>query len=306
VSQRPRNLATSVRQRLFNLAREKGEVFDLILTRYALERLLYRIGQSEWQKKFLLKGAMLFSLWYDVPYRPTRDLDLGYDSGNVVSLEQIFRSLCSLEVEEDGIIFLPESVRGAEIRDENEYQGVRIQLKANLAGARISLQVDVGFGDVVIPAPEKITYPTLLEFPAPKLMAYPRYTVVSEKFHVMVVLGIANSRMKDFYDLWVMARQFDFDGIILSRAIQATFKRRNTTLPVEIPLALTDAFSKDGFKIRQWDAFTRKNRLVANGETFSDITGLLREFIMPPVSAVARREKFNFIWPPSGPWKKHL
>lgn len=253
---RPRNLGASIRQRLLDLARKKSEVFDLVLTRYALERLLYRIGQSPWKQRFLLKGAMLFTLWYDEPYRPTRDLDLlafggSHPPGVVANLIETFRALCDIPVNDDGLSFRKESVRGSEIRGENEYQGVRIQLTATLAGAVIPLQIDVAFGDAVVPAPEEVCYPTILDQPPPHVLAYPRYSVVSEKFQAMVMLGMANSRMKDFYDAWALAREFEFDGLLLSRAIAATFERRRTNLPAEIPLAFTDSFSTDHAKSTQ-------------------------------------------------------
>lgn len=236
------DIAASVRQRLLNLAHRKAEPFDLVLTRYAQERLLYRLGQSEWRNKFLLKGAMLFAVWYDRPYRPTRDLDLlGFGASDIPQLEATFQSLCRIEAE-DGIQFLVDTVRGAEIREANIYAGVRIKLIAHLAGAKIPLQIDIGFGDAVTPAPEQIDYPTLLDFPAPRLMAYPHYTVVSEKLQAIVMLGIANSRMKDFYDLWIMARRLFFEGSVLCQAIKATFQRRSTILPETVPIAFNRFF----------------------------------------------------------------
>jgi len=301
-----RNLAASVRQRLFNLSKKKGESFDLVLTRYALERLLYRISQSKYRKKFLLKGAMLFSIWFDAPHRLTRDLDLlGFGTGDITNLEQVFQSLCKVDVVEDGVAFPPETVRGDEIRDSTEYHGVRIHLMANLAGARIPLQIDVGFGDVVIPAPEEITYPTLLEFPAPKLRAYSKYSVVSEKFQAMVMLGIANSRMKDFFDIWAIAQKFDFDGFILSRAIQSTFKQRNTVLSGEIPLSLTDSFSEDRLKRIQWRAFIRKNRIDNAPEDLRDVIGVIANFLGPIVDDIVKGRSFNRIWRAPGHWVVH-
>ncbi len=300
----PRNLGASVRQRLLNLARERSEAFDLVLTRYALERLLHRIGRSPWRTRFLLKGAMLYSLWYDAPYRATRDMDLlAFGEGDSAHLKEIFRSFCEIAVEDDGIVFLKESVRGSEIKKDSEYQGVRIQMTAILSGAVIPLQVDVAIGDAVVPAPEEVRYPTILDLPAPQVLIYPRYTVVSEKFQAMVMLGIANSRMKDFYDIWSLARDFDFDGLILSQAIAATFKRRRTALPTEAPLALTGSFSQDRAKATQWDAFIRKNRLLANKASLLDITAFLRDFLMPPVLSIQQGREFNLIWHASGPWK---
>jgi hypothetical protein len=300
---RPHNVAASVRQRLLNIAREKSEAFDLVLTRYALERLLFRIGRSEWRARFLLKGAMLYTLWYDAPYRPTRDLDLlAFGDSDIAHLEEVFRALCGVPVEDDGITFLEDSVHGSEIRGESEYQGVRVHMSSTLAGAVIPLQIDVAFGDVVLPAPEEILYPTLLDLPAPQVLAYPRYSVVSEKFQAMVMLGIANSRMKDFYDIWEMARQLDFDGLILSRSLAATFERRQTALPAGVPLALSDSFTQDRGKITQWNAFIRKNRLPTEA-TLMEVAAFLRDFLMPPVRAILEEREFSTTWPALGPWK---
>lgn len=298
------SLAESVRQRLLNLSREKVETFDLVLTRFALERFLYRLSQSKWEKDFLLKGAMLFSLWYDSPHRPTKDLDLmAYGQADSDYLKQVFQSLCNLEVEDDGVEFKAESVTCNEIREDNIYLGLRVKLIATLAGAKLRLQIDIGFGDAVVPEPEDITYPTLLEFPAPRLRAYSKYTVIAEKFQAMVVLGIANSRMKDFYDIRIMAGQFELSGSILCRAIESTFSRRKVAIPSTIPIALTESFAADKEKKMQWDAFLHKNRLDTEGKTFQDIIHVLYDFLMPVVSALASKEAFKLIWPPGGPWE---
>lgn len=297
------DIAASVRHRLFNLAHRKAEPFDLVLTRYAQERLLYRLGQSEWRNKFLLKGAMLFAVWYDQPYRPTRDLDLlGFGANDIPYLEATFQSLCKIEAD-DGIQFLADTVRGTEIREANIYAGVRIKLIAHLAGAKIPLQIDIGFGDAVTPAPEQINYPTLLDFPAPQLIAYPHYSVASEKLQAIVMLGIANSRMKDFYDLWIMAQRLFFDGSVLCRAIQATFERRRTNLPEVIPIALTDSFANDPIKNTQWNAFVRKNQPWIEESKLSDVLMLLKNFLMPPLSSLIRKDEFSLGWRPGGQWK---
>ncbi len=298
------SLAESVRQRLLNLSRDKAETFDLVLTRFALERLLYRLGQSKWKNDFLLKGAMLFSLWYDSPHRPTKDLDLmAYGQADIDYLKRVFQSLCNLEVEDDGIEFKSESVTCNEIREDSIYFGIRVKLMAALAGAKLRLQIDIGFGDAVVPDPEDITYPTLLEFPAPRLRAYSKYTVIAEKFQAMVVLGIANSRMKDFCDIREMAGQSEFSGSMLCRAIESTFKRRKVAIPSAVPIALTDSFAVNKEKKMQWDAFLRKNRLDTEGETFQDIIHVLHDFLMPVVSTLASKEAFELIWPPGGPWE---
>jgi predicted nucleotidyltransferase component of viral defense system len=300
----PRNVAASVRQRLLNLARDRGEDFGLVLTRYALERLMYRLSVSEHQEQFVLKGAMLFALWGGEPYRSTRDLDLlGRGTINTRRLEQVFREVIGVEVEDDGLEFLAETVRGERIREEEEYEGVRVHLEARLAAARIKVQVDVGFGDVMTPAPREEEYPVLLDFPAPRLRAYPRETVVAEKFEAMVKLGMANTRMKDFYDLWVMARNFEFEEALLGRAIRATFERRGTALPTKVPLALSNEFSEDSGKKTQWSAFLRRLGREVGRTSLAEVVEALKEFLLPPVIAVGSAEALDRTWPPGGPWR---
>lgn len=303
----PRDLAQSVRARLLNLSRERREEFEGLAVRYALERLLHRLGRSEYRRQFILKGALLFPLWGSEPYRPTRDLDLlGSGEPSVAHLEQVFRDLCRMPVEEDGLRFQPDTVSGELIREDQVYEGVRIRLVAGLAGAILRLQVDIGFGDVVTPAPEEVDYPAILGFPAPRLRIYPRETVVAEKLQAMVALGIANSRMKDFYDVWVLARRFTFEGDLLSQAIEATFARRGTPLPAGPPVALTPKFSQDKDKRTQWTAFVRRSRLETTSIDFADVVTILRDFVLPPVLSLARGEAFNMIWASAPPWQKRL
>jgi len=300
----PDNLPASVRQRLLNIAKRDGEAFDLVLTRYALERLLYRLGQSQYHGQFLLKGAMLFAVWGGETHRPTRDVDLqGFGTSELAQVVEIFQDICQVPVEPDGLDFFPDTMRAIEIREDQEYQGVRVSFEARLEKAVIPIQIDIGYGDAVTPAPENITYPTILDFDAPKLRAYPVYTVVAEKFQAMVWLGIANSRMKDFYDLWIIMRKFPFEGEVLGTAIDATFARRQTPLPTEAPLALTQAFANDAAKQTQWKAFLRKNALPVNDLTFPDIIAALHDFLMPPTLASAKELAFNANWPAGGPWQ---
>ena len=297
-----RNVAASVRQRLLNLARERREDFGLILTRYALERLLYRLSRSNHREQFVLKGAMLFAIWGGEPHRPTRDLDLlGHGTRDIRRLEEVFREVAGVEVEDDSLEFLAGGVRRERIREDEEYEGVRLHLEARLTAARIKIQVDIGFGDVITPAAEETEYPVLLDFPTPRLRAYPRETVVAEKFETLVKLGIANSRMKDFYDLWVISRDFPFDGATLSRAIEATFRRRGTALPAETPPALRAEFSEDSGKRTQWMAFSRRLGLQI-GETLAEVTKALEEFLMPPAIAAAQGAPFEKRWTPAGKW----
>ena len=259
-----RNLAASIRARLKQHADAARQDFNLTLTHYGLERLLYRLSISAHAPNYLLKGALLFSLWYDLPHRPTRDADLlGFGPDDIDSAVATFREICQIAVE-DGIAFDPASVKGAVIRKEAGYRGVRIDLRAALDGARITLQVDIGFGDAVTPAPEAIYYPVLLDdLPAPQLRVYTKYTVVAEKFHALCLLGMTNTRMKDYFDLWVLLGENTLDQAELRRAIEATFNRRKMSMPTSLPAGLSDAFAADAVKQTQWNAFLKKNRLEA-------------------------------------------
>ena len=259
------NIAASVRQRLLNRSREAGEDYNLLLARYGNERLLYRLSVSPHAGRFVLKGALLFAAWTGTPHRPTRDLDLlGRGDPSPGALAGVFRELCDLPVDrDDGLRLDAGGVAAREIREGREYGGVRVTLPATLGNARVPLQVDVGFGDAITPGPVTLTYPTLLaDSPPPVLAAYPPETVVAEKLQAMVDLGLANTRMKDFYDAWLLLRDFDLDDAVLAEAVRATFARRGTPLPPEVPTALTAAFADDGAKRRQWDAFVRRAGLA--------------------------------------------
>lgn len=296
-SRPPINLAASVRQRLLNLSQSNGEPYDLVLTRYALERFLYRLGISKYADKFILKGAMLFITWSESPHRPTRDLDLlGYGDSSSQRLISEFRNICSIDVEPDGLIFDSESIRVEEIREREEYDGRRVKFIVYLEEARIPLQVDIGFGDVVTPEASEIDYPTLLEFPAPRIKAYPMQSVVSEKLQAMVAFGMVNSRMKDFYDIWMISRQFDFDGKILVGAIKATFYRRATDIPKDMPTALSDEFATDTGKSQQWQAFLTRIGAVQTTMDFRRVIKDLREFALPPLAAAANDLQFDKLW----------
>ena len=258
----PTHVAASVRQRLHNFAKEKQEDFNFVLGRFVAERLLFRWSVSEHGSDFVLNGAMLLLLWSDHPYRPTRDVDLlGYGESSIGALEAVFRKVCRIQVVEDDLIFGATPVRGASIREDQENEGVRIVLTARLGNARVPVQIDIGFGDAITPGVEAVEFPLLLTTPAlpvPKLNAYPRETVIAEKLEAMVSQGMANSRMKDFYDLFTLAENFPFDGTVLVHAVQNTFARRATPLPDTAPVALTAEFSKDTAKTSQWKNFTKR------------------------------------------------
>jgi predicted nucleotidyltransferase component of viral defense system len=301
--EKPRNLAASVRQRLFNLAQERREDFGLVLTKYGLERFLYRLARSQYRHQFILKGALLFELWTHRPYRPTRDLDLeGQGENSITRIKRLFSEIMSQAVEDDGLAFDPKSLRVARITEEQQYAGLRASLVARLERARIHMQVDIGFGDVIVPPAKEIQYPAMLNFPSPRLQAYPREAVVAEKFEALVKLGMANTRMKDFYDLWKLSHDFDFDGTLLGDAIKATFGRRGTEVPAGAPLALTDEFSRDAQKAKQWQAFLKKSGLDHDHATLHAVAADLARFLIAPLRAVHGSRNFALTWPKGGPW----
>jgi predicted nucleotidyltransferase component of viral defense system len=271
-----KNIGASVRTRINNKAKEDKVNTLFLLTRYALERMLYRLSVSEHRDSFLLKGALLFDLWYDVPLRPTRDIDLlGFGMAEIPHLLKVFEDLCAIEVE-DGINFEATSIKAEEIRKEANYSGTRVTLIGTIDGAKCTVQIDVGYGDAVTPAPEMATYPVMLkDMPAPELRVYPQYTVIAEKFEAIVSLGMANSRMKDYFDLWVLLRNATLDSAILEQAVQATFKRRGTALQTDTPVGLSDQFSLDKSRVDLWDAFVGRNKLKA--ESLPDTVTYLRE-----------------------------
>jgi hypothetical protein len=295
------NLAASVRARLLNHAKARKQDFNLVLTRYGLERLLYRLSISNHADHFLLKGALLFDIWFELPHRPTRDADLlGFGSSELGWLEQVFREICAVEVD-DGVRLQADSVTAVEIRKDANYAGVRITLLAILDGAKIHLQIDVGFGDAVIPGPEYIDYPVLLgDMDAPTMRAYPKYTVIAEKFEAICVLGIGNSRMKDYFDLWILTRNSELSGETLKQAIQATFSRRKTGLPTTEPLGLSVEFAGDAQKQTQWRAFLQRNTL--ENIDLVEVARSLQEFLMPVTETARANVQFPYRWSVKAGW----
>ncbi|MEO8563046.1 MAG: nucleotidyl transferase AbiEii/AbiGii toxin family protein [bacterium] len=295
------NRAASVLARLQNLAREQGVELQLLLSEYAIERFLHRLGESVDADRFVLKGATLFRLWLPQRGRATWDLDLlGRGASDVQTVVSSIRQLCTMPGNE-GIDFDPDSVVGESIREPDEYDGVRVRFTARLATSRIPMQLDVGFGDAVTPAPERVEFPTLLNDAPPRILTYPRDTVVAEKLEAVVSLGVTNSRMKDFYDLHRLATTFAFDGKDLARAIRATFDRRGTSLLGEEPVALGLNFLAAAERQVQWRALLRRGRLTGP----ADVTVLiedLRRFLLPVLAAAAGEIAFDRRWPPGGPW----
>ncbi|MCK5875708.1 MAG: nucleotidyl transferase AbiEii/AbiGii toxin family protein [Alcanivoracaceae bacterium] len=268
-------LAASVRARLLNVAKAQGVDFNQVLVRFALERILYRLSQSQYADHFLLKGALLFTLWYDMPHRATRDADLlGFGASDLESVIQTFRDIASVAVD-DGIVFDPPSVVAEDIRKDAGYAGARILISGELAGARCKTQIDIGFGDAVTPGPVDATYPVLLaDLPSPRLRTYPVYTVVAEKLHAIALLGMTNSRMKDYLDLSVLLDSETLDTNLLAQAIKATFERRGMAVPTKLPVGLTDEFAEDPSRQALWQAFIKKNEIAF--EPLRAIVGRLR------------------------------
>lgn len=258
------DLGASVRARLLNIAKAQGMDFNQVLVRFALERILYRLTRSQHADLFLLKGALLFTVWYDMPHRATRDADLlGFGATDPDSIALVFREIAAVTVD-DGIVFDPASVTLQEIRKEAGYGGFRVTIAGDLAKARCKTQIDVGFGDAVTPGPVDSVYPVLLEdMPAPRLRAYPTYTVVAEKLHAIALLGMTNGRLKDYFDLSVVFEREALDVHLLADAIKATFERRLMPLPAGLPIGLSDEFAHDPSRQALWQAFLKKNELAS-------------------------------------------
>ena len=281
------DLAASIHARLSARAKTRGEMFQEVLTRYGIERFLYRLSLTPARDTLWLKGALNFDVWFDVSHRPTRDADfLGFGSADQDALQSVVRDACRIDVP-DGMRYEPDSIRVREIREDARYAGLRVTLTGTLKNARCPVQLDVGYGDAVTPGPEEAVYPTLLDdLPAPRLKVYPRETVIAEKLEAIATLGIANSRMKDYFDLRALAREGAIDPLILSQAIRATFERRRTPLPVGMLLGLDDQFARDKVKQVQWNAFFAKNRL--KGPTLDVVVREVRAFLEVPLSQASK------------------
>lgn len=273
-------MAHSVRSRLRKLANERNEQFDLLLVRYAVERFLARLSRSTHQAAFVLKGATLFRLWGDLPHRPTRDLDLlALGRQEIVAITASLDDILKTEVEEDGLSFDLSNVKIEEIREQTRYGGMRARFEATLDKTRIAVHIDFGVGDAVIPGPVETEFPTLLGMDAPRILVYPRATVVAEKLEAIVDLGMINSRMKDYFDLWFIATTFQDDPATLAEAVRQTFARREQSLPTGMPIGLTDAFADDPTKRAQWRAF--RERAIGGSLELPDVVAVVREYARP-------------------------
>jgi len=304
VSSTGKNLPASVAARLLNRARQTGDEYQTLLTSFCFERFLFRLGVSDVRGRFVLKGAMLLRLWSDQPYRATRDLDLlrmGDSSFEAISSD--IETICTTSVEPDGVVFDATALRIVAIRAVDEYAGTRTILPVRCGTARLNLQIDIGLGDSVWPPPQPCTYPSLLEFTAPEVLAYPREAVVAEKLEALVVLGDRNSRLKDFFDLHHLASHFDFDRVPLAEAVRRTFLRRQTPIPAEPPIGLTPAYWENPSRPAQVRAFANRARLPVPDGPGEHFISLLGAFLLPILDDVGRGTPSAGTWPPGGPWE---
>lgn len=298
-----KNVAGSIYKKLLNKARETGRPFSEVLQYFTMERFLYRLSQSPHTEKFILKGALMLLVWKTPITRPTMDIDLlGKTDNNLDAISSLIRDVCTQEVEPDGIAFDQESLESKRIVEDAEYEGVRVRFRGYLGNARINMQLDIGFSDEIHPAPEEAAYPTILDLPAPMLKGYSRESSIAEKLEAMVKLGVLNSRMKDFYDIWLLSRQYDFNGEDLSTAISITFKRRGTAIEAD-PEIYTSSFSNESAKTDQWKAFRQKNRLVDVPEDFGQVITTITGFLKPVTESIYKGVSFKGYWKAPGLWK---
>jgi len=298
-----KNTAASVHRRLLNKAKDTTRPFNEIMQHFAIERFIYRLSKSPHADRFLLKGALMFLAWTGPESRPTMDIDfLGKLDNSLEVIAAVVKDACKMEVEPDGMVFHSETVTAAKITEGADYDGVRCRVRGSLAKVRISLQIDIGFGDVIVPGPCKVAYPALLDFPPPELNGYTKESTIAEKFQAMVKLGVLNSRMKDFYDIWFLSRMFDFRGETLAEAIEKTFENRNTPITVN-PTVFDLFFTKDKDKKVQWLGFIKKAKLTDAPESFEDVAAAIKVFLEPIAASIVERQTFHAIWTPPGPWR---
>ena len=298
-----RNIAASVRQRLLNRAKAEGRPFTEILQYFALERFLYRLGRSRYSNQFVLKGALMFNVWQGLYSRPTRDVDLlGQRAQSLEQAVKAVQAICNEPVpDDDGLRFDANSVIGESIVEAANYAGVRVRFVGRLETARIPMQIDIGFGDPIVPGPHLVQLPTLLDFPPPEVQGYSRESAIAEKLQAMVYLGEVNSRMKDFYDIWSLSTHFEFDGSVLAQAIRETFRWRQTALPL-MPVALAEEFGLKRERQIQWAAFIQRQQLKDAPADLHEAVRVIAAFLRPVILALAEDQVFDRRWPPGGPW----
>lgn len=298
------NIQASIRDRLRNKAKATNRPFAEIMQYYGMERFLYRFSRSEYTDQFVLKGALLFTVWQIPDRRTTLDIDFlaRYDN-QVASIEAVVSDVCNVVVESDGLVFDAKTVQGRKIKEDADYEGVRVKFMGYLERSHIPMQIDVGFGDIVYPKAKAIDYPVILDFPRPHLKGYPVESVISEKFEAMVKLGLLNSRMKDFYDIWLMIHQFDFDGASLVEALKKTFNHRKTDLPKGQPLFAEEIYDERSDRQALWKMFLKKGNIKHAPEKLPITAKEIENFLIKPVEAINRTEDFVDQWKVPGPWK---
>ena len=298
------NMPASVRAQLQNKAKEANRPFAEMLQYYSMERFLYRFSKTPYSTQFILKGALMFTAWNIPQRRTTLDIDfLARFDNQIDSIEKVIKDICKVKVVSDGLVFDPETVKGMRIKEDADYEGVRVKFVGFLERARIPMQMDIGFGDIIYPRPKIFDYPVILDLPKPHLKGYPQESVVSDKFEAMVKLGLLNSRMKDFFDIWLMMRQFDFDGLNLSEALKRTFKHRKTELPQKRPLFAEEIYDDKSDRQMLWMAFLRKNDIKHVPNTLSATAKAIEKFLIKPLDAIHRGLEFKKTWKASGSWK---
>jgi len=302
-----KGIKKSIHGRLKNWAKKNNESVENTLYRYTIERLLYRLSQSKYKNQFLLKGAFLFTLWFDAPHRTTRDVDfLNTGTNDIKELERIFKDVCIVKVVEDGLTFEPETIRVEPIMEESFYGGIRVRMLAILDKARMLLQIDIGCGDAVTPAPIQSKLPTILKMPAPRLRTYPIYTVIAEKLETMILRGLGNSRMKDIYDIWFLSKKLKLEGKALLAAVINTFKRRKTPFPSNKPLVLSQEFYLNPEKQIQWNAFLKRNKFTSDEIRLEPIISSLNDFLDAPLTAASLGRSFSKTWSNKKGWHEVL
>lgn len=298
------NMQASVRAQLQNKAKEANRPFAEMLQYYSMERFLYRLGKSQYASHFILKGALMFTAWNIPQRRTTLDIDfLARFDNQVDSIEKAIKDICKIKVVPDGLIYDTETVKGIRIKEDADYEGVRVKFVGFLERARIPMQMDIGFGDIVYPRPKIFDYPVILDLPKPHLKGYPLESVVSEKFEAMVKLGLLNSRMKDFFDIWLMMRQFDFNGLNLTEALKRTFQHRKTDLPQKRPLFAEEIYDDKSDRQILWTAFLKKGDIKLAPDKLSATAKAIEKFLIKPLDAIHRGLEFKKSWKASGTWK---
>lgn len=299
-----KNIEASIRDRLKNKSKETNCSFSELLQYYGMERFLYRFSRSKYVDKFILKGALMFTVWQVTGRRTTLDIDFSarYDN-QITAIKEVINDVCNVGVVPDGLVFDPSTIKGQRIKENVDYEGIRVKFRGFLGRTRITMQIDVGFGDVIYPKPTAIDYPVILDLPKPRLKGYPAESVISEKFEAMVKLGLLNSRMKDFYDILLMMHQYDFNGTELVEALKRTFEHRKTPLPEHKPLFTEEIYNEKSDRQALWKAFLQKGDIKNAPEKLCITAREIEKFLINPLNAIHRGQEFSKHWEASGLWR---